>query len=176
MIRTTGLRRAGGSASTRHRAAAALRRPKPAGVPTRGVGTPRRPTAAATGTVPPEAEWSKAVDDEATCSAGLPAAPQRSHRCLFARRGARTGTGGSVAARPGDRRSRWLRRRQLWTTRPRAAPCRLPLPWDVVVYPPLVSVRLRASVAEALRRRDVGSASTRHRAAAALRQPTPAGL
>jgi uncharacterized protein (DUF58 family) len=34
---------------------------------------------------------------------------------------------------------------------------RLPLPWDVVVYPPLVSVRLRASVAEALRRRDVGS-------------------
>ena len=49
MIRTTGLRQAGGSASTRHRAAAALRRPKPAGVPTRGVGTPRRPTAAATG-------------------------------------------------------------------------------------------------------------------------------
>ena len=34
---------------------------------------------------------------------------------------------------------------------------RLPLPWDVVVYPPLVSVRLRASVAEALRRRDVGT-------------------
>ena len=34
---------------------------------------------------------------------------------------------------------------------------RLPLPWDVVVYPPLVSVRLRASVAEALRRRDAGS-------------------
>lgn len=34
---------------------------------------------------------------------------------------------------------------------------RLPLPWEVVVYPPLVSVRLRASVAEALRRRDVGS-------------------
>jgi len=33
---------------------------------------------------------------------------------------------------------------------------RLPLPWDVVVYPPLVSMRLRASVAEALRRRDVG--------------------
>lgn len=33
---------------------------------------------------------------------------------------------------------------------------RLPLPWDVVVYPPLVSVRLRASVAEALRRRDAG--------------------
>ena len=33
---------------------------------------------------------------------------------------------------------------------------RVPLPWDVVVYPPLVSVRLRASVAEALRRRDVG--------------------
>jgi len=34
---------------------------------------------------------------------------------------------------------------------------RLPLPWDVVVYPPLVSVRLRASVAEALRRRHVGT-------------------
>jgi len=34
---------------------------------------------------------------------------------------------------------------------------RLPLPWDVVVYPPLVSVRLRASVAEALRRRDAGT-------------------
>ncbi|MFN2570396.1 MAG: DUF58 domain-containing protein [Gemmatimonadales bacterium] len=34
---------------------------------------------------------------------------------------------------------------------------RLPLPWDVVVYPPLVSVRLRASVAEALRRREIGS-------------------
>ena len=33
---------------------------------------------------------------------------------------------------------------------------RLPVPWDVVVYPPLVSVRLRASVAEALRRRDAG--------------------
>jgi uncharacterized protein (DUF58 family) len=33
---------------------------------------------------------------------------------------------------------------------------RLPLPWDVVVYPPLVSVRLRASVADALRRRDAG--------------------
>ncbi|MGH7520587.1 MAG: DUF58 domain-containing protein [Gemmatimonadales bacterium] len=32
----------------------------------------------------------------------------------------------------------------------------LPLPWEVVVYPPLVSVRLRASVAAALRRRDVG--------------------
>jgi uncharacterized protein (DUF58 family) len=33
---------------------------------------------------------------------------------------------------------------------------RLPLPWDVVVYPPLVSVRLRASVADAVRRRDAG--------------------
>jgi len=33
---------------------------------------------------------------------------------------------------------------------------RVRLPWDVVVYPPLVSVRLRASVAEALRRRDAG--------------------
>ncbi len=38
---------------------------------------------------------------------------------------------------------------------------RLPLPWEVVVYPPLVSVRLRASVAEALRRRDVGIKSIR---------------
>ncbi len=38
---------------------------------------------------------------------------------------------------------------------------RLPLPWDVVVYPPLVSVRLRASVAEALWRRDVGSKQIR---------------
>ncbi|HEV8511414.1 MAG TPA: DUF58 domain-containing protein [Gemmatimonadales bacterium] len=38
---------------------------------------------------------------------------------------------------------------------------RLPLPWDVVVYPPLVSVRLRASVAEALRRRDVGTKAIR---------------
>jgi uncharacterized protein (DUF58 family) len=34
---------------------------------------------------------------------------------------------------------------------------RLPLPWEVVVYPPLVSVRLRASVAEALRRREAGT-------------------
>jgi uncharacterized protein (DUF58 family) len=33
---------------------------------------------------------------------------------------------------------------------------RVPLPWDVVVYPPLVSVRLRASVAEAQRRREAG--------------------
>jgi uncharacterized protein (DUF58 family) len=38
---------------------------------------------------------------------------------------------------------------------------RLPLPWDVVVYPPLVSVRLRASVAEALRRRDAGMKAIR---------------
>ena len=37
----------------------------------------------------------------------------------------------------------------------------VPLPWEVVVYPPLVSVRLRASVAEALRRRDVGLKSIR---------------
>ena len=35
------------------------------------------------------------------------------------------------------------------------------LPWEVVVYPPLVSVRLRASVAEALRRRDVGMKAIR---------------
>ena len=33
---------------------------------------------------------------------------------------------------------------------------RVALPWEVVVYPPLVSVRLRASVAEALRRREAG--------------------
>lgn len=35
------------------------------------------------------------------------------------------------------------------------------LPWEVVVYPPLVSVRLRASVAEALRRRDQGTKAVR---------------
>lgn len=35
------------------------------------------------------------------------------------------------------------------------------LPWDVIVYPPMVSMRLRASVAEALRRRDVGSKAIR---------------
>ena len=34
---------------------------------------------------------------------------------------------------------------------------RIDLPWEVVVYPPLVSIRLRASVAEALRRREAGS-------------------
>lgn len=34
---------------------------------------------------------------------------------------------------------------------------RVDLPWDVVVYPPLVSIRLRASVAEALRRREAGT-------------------
>jgi uncharacterized protein (DUF58 family) len=34
---------------------------------------------------------------------------------------------------------------------------RFALPWEVVVYPSLVSVRLRASVAEALRRRDAGT-------------------
>ncbi len=33
---------------------------------------------------------------------------------------------------------------------------RLQLPWDAVVYPPLVSVRLRASVAQAQRRREQG--------------------
>jgi len=38
---------------------------------------------------------------------------------------------------------------------------RIPLPWDVVVYPPLVSMRLRASVADALRRRDVGTKAIR---------------
>ena len=38
---------------------------------------------------------------------------------------------------------------------------RLPLPWEVVVYPPLVSMRLRASVAEALRRRQAGTKAIR---------------
>ncbi len=33
---------------------------------------------------------------------------------------------------------------------------RIDLPWAVIVYPPLVSIRLRASVAQALRRRDAG--------------------
>jgi uncharacterized protein (DUF58 family) len=33
---------------------------------------------------------------------------------------------------------------------------RIDLPWEVIVYPPLVSIRLRASVAQALRRRDPG--------------------
>ena len=35
------------------------------------------------------------------------------------------------------------------------------LPWEVVVYPSLASVRLRASVAEALRRRDTGTKPVR---------------
>ena len=38
---------------------------------------------------------------------------------------------------------------------------RFELPWEIVVYPPLVSVRLRASVAEALRRRDAGMKAIR---------------
>jgi uncharacterized protein (DUF58 family) len=38
---------------------------------------------------------------------------------------------------------------------------RFALPWEVVVYPSLVSVRLRASVAEALRRRDAGNKPVR---------------
>lgn len=59
------------------------------------------------------------------------------------RRGRATGTGGFVLDRLGP----------LGLGRHRT---RLTLPWDVVVYPPLVSVRLRASVAEALRRRDAG--------------------
>ncbi|HEV8304126.1 MAG TPA: DUF58 domain-containing protein [Gemmatimonadales bacterium] len=33
---------------------------------------------------------------------------------------------------------------------------RIDVPWEVVVYPPLVSMRLRASVAQALRRREAG--------------------
>jgi len=58
------------------------------------------------------------------------------------RRGRETGAGGFVVDSMGP----------LGLGRHRA---RLPLPWDVVVYPPLVSVRLRASVADA-RRRDAG--------------------
>ena len=58
------------------------------------------------------------------------------------RRGRETGAGGFVVDSLGP----------LGLGRHRA---RLPLPWDVVVYPPLVSVRLRASVADA-RRRDAG--------------------
>jgi uncharacterized protein (DUF58 family) len=38
---------------------------------------------------------------------------------------------------------------------------RVDLPWEVIVYPPLVSVRLRASVAQARRRRDVGMKAIR---------------
>lgn len=34
---------------------------------------------------------------------------------------------------------------------------RIALPWDATVFPPLISLRLRASVAQALRRRDAGS-------------------
>jgi uncharacterized protein (DUF58 family) len=37
----------------------------------------------------------------------------------------------------------------------------LAMPWDVVVYPPLVSARLRASVAEARRRREPGATPVR---------------
>jgi uncharacterized protein (DUF58 family) len=37
----------------------------------------------------------------------------------------------------------------------------LAVPWDVVVYPPLVSARLRASVAEARRRREPGATPVR---------------
>jgi len=35
------------------------------------------------------------------------------------------------------------------------------LPWEVIVYPPLVSIRLRASVAQAQRRRDAGMKAIR---------------
>ena len=38
---------------------------------------------------------------------------------------------------------------------------RIDLPWEVIVYPPLVSVRLRASVAQARRRRDPGMKAIR---------------
>jgi uncharacterized protein (DUF58 family) len=38
---------------------------------------------------------------------------------------------------------------------------RIDLPWEVIVYPPLVSMRLRASVAQARRRRDPGMKAIR---------------
>ncbi len=38
---------------------------------------------------------------------------------------------------------------------------RIDLPWEVIVYPPLVSIRLRASVAQARRRRDAGMKAIR---------------
>jgi uncharacterized protein (DUF58 family) len=38
---------------------------------------------------------------------------------------------------------------------------RIDLPWEVIVYPPLVSIRLRASVAQARRRRDPGMKAIR---------------
>ena len=38
---------------------------------------------------------------------------------------------------------------------------RVELPWEVIVYPPLVSIRLRASVAQAQRRRDAGMKAIR---------------
>ncbi|MGH7607573.1 MAG: DUF58 domain-containing protein, partial [Gemmatimonadales bacterium] len=40
---------------------------------------------------------------------------------------------------------------------------RLALPWDIVVYPPLVTMRLRASVAQAMRRRQAGMKPLRQR-------------
>jgi uncharacterized protein (DUF58 family) len=36
------------------------------------------------------------------------------------------------------------------------------LPWDAVVYPPMVSMRLRASLAQSLRRRELGRRAERH--------------
>ena len=38
---------------------------------------------------------------------------------------------------------------------------RIDLPWEVIVYPPLVSIRLRASLAQAQRRREAGQKSVR---------------
>ena len=38
---------------------------------------------------------------------------------------------------------------------------RISLPWEVIVYPPLVSIRLRASLAQAQRRREAGQKSVR---------------
>jgi uncharacterized protein (DUF58 family) len=37
----------------------------------------------------------------------------------------------------------------------------VPLPWEIAVYPPIVSMRLRASVAQALRRREQGVTAVR---------------
>src|SRR5207244_8240287 len=37
----------------------------------------------------------------------------------------------------------------------------VPLPWEVTVYPPIVSMRLRASVAQSVRRREQGATAVR---------------
>lgn len=66
------------------------------------------------------------------------------------RRGREAGQGGFVLDSTGPL---GLGRRRL----------RLSLPWDIVVYPPLVSVRLRASVAQAVRRWEAGMKPLRQR-------------